>query len=176
MKALSVKQPYTSLIAEGIKTIETRTWSTGYRGDLLICSSKKNIPYTEDIWESFWQLYPGRNPTVGKALCIVELVNVRPMTHEDSRKALCDYYDAYSWVLSNPRKIIPFYVKGKLGLFNVDYDANNVTTRINNEEHPKQACSIKQACSMCNGFGMLQKLTNPNEFIECGFCNGDGKA
>lgn len=33
-KALSVKQPYASMIAQGSKTIETRNWPTEYRGDL----------------------------------------------------------------------------------------------------------------------------------------------
>ena len=41
MRALSVKQPWASLIASGQKTIETRTWRTDYRGDLLIVSSRQ---------------------------------------------------------------------------------------------------------------------------------------
>jgi len=36
MKALTVKQPYASLIVEGIKDIENRTWPTKYRGRVLI--------------------------------------------------------------------------------------------------------------------------------------------
>ena len=36
MKALSLWQPWASLIALGVKTIETRSWSTTYRGPLLI--------------------------------------------------------------------------------------------------------------------------------------------
>lgn len=40
MKALNVKQPWAWLIASGKKTIETRTWSTKYRGPILIVSSK----------------------------------------------------------------------------------------------------------------------------------------
>ena len=41
MKALSVKEPWASLIRSGKKTIETRTWNTNYRGKLLICTSQK---------------------------------------------------------------------------------------------------------------------------------------
>lgn len=41
MKALSVKQPWANMIASGEKTIETRTWMTGYRGQVLIVSSKQ---------------------------------------------------------------------------------------------------------------------------------------
>lgn len=36
MKALSVRNPYAALIVAGIKTIENRSWSTRYRGPLLI--------------------------------------------------------------------------------------------------------------------------------------------
>lgn len=36
MKALTVRQPWASLIAAGVKTIETRSWSTKYRGPLAI--------------------------------------------------------------------------------------------------------------------------------------------
>jgi hypothetical protein len=36
MKALSLYQPYASLIAIGAKTIETRHWATKYRGPLAI--------------------------------------------------------------------------------------------------------------------------------------------
>ena len=41
MKALSVKQPWANMIASGEKTIETRTWMTSYRGQVLIVSSKQ---------------------------------------------------------------------------------------------------------------------------------------
>ena len=36
MKALTIRQPWASLIAAGVKTIETRSWSTKYRGPLAI--------------------------------------------------------------------------------------------------------------------------------------------
>jgi hypothetical protein len=36
MKALTLHQPWATAVAEGIKTIETRSWSTSYRGPLAI--------------------------------------------------------------------------------------------------------------------------------------------
>ena len=36
MKAITIKQPFASLIAEGIKDIENRTWPTKFRGRVLI--------------------------------------------------------------------------------------------------------------------------------------------
>lgn len=40
MKALTIRQPWASLIAAGVKTIETRSWSTRYRGPLAIHAGK----------------------------------------------------------------------------------------------------------------------------------------
>lgn len=41
MKALSIKQPWASLIANGIKDIENRTWKTKFRGRIYIHASAK---------------------------------------------------------------------------------------------------------------------------------------
>lgn len=41
MKALSLHQPWASLVALGVKTIETRSWATKYRGPLLIHAAKR---------------------------------------------------------------------------------------------------------------------------------------
>lgn len=41
MKALSIKQPWASLIAHGIKDIENRTWKTNFRGRIYIHASAK---------------------------------------------------------------------------------------------------------------------------------------
>lgn len=41
VKALSLWQPWASLIALGVKTIETRSWSTKYRGPLAIHAAKR---------------------------------------------------------------------------------------------------------------------------------------
>ena len=44
MNALSIVEPYASLIANGEKSFETRSWSPRYLGELAICVSKnKNI-------------------------------------------------------------------------------------------------------------------------------------
>lgn len=41
MKALSIKNPWASLIAAGLKPREIRSWRTHYRGPVLVCSSLK---------------------------------------------------------------------------------------------------------------------------------------
>lgn len=40
IKALTIQQPYAELIAQGQKMVENRTWSTPYRGPLLIHAGK----------------------------------------------------------------------------------------------------------------------------------------
>lgn len=41
MKALTIRQPWASLIGLGVKTIETRSWTTRYRGPLAIHAGKR---------------------------------------------------------------------------------------------------------------------------------------
>lgn len=111
MKAISVRQPWASLIAGGLKTIETRKWFTKYRGDILIVASKN--PKVGDL------------PT-GQALCIARIVDCRKMTKEDETQARCEVYPgAYAWILSDIRPIKPFAVKGKLGIYEVELPENN---------------------------------------------------
>jgi hypothetical protein len=104
IKALSLKQPYANLIAEGKKTIETRSWTTRYRGDILICASQS-----------------GAGEPKGVALCIVELADIRPMTPNDEVAACIEIYPrAQAWIISNLRVLKkPFPVKGQLGLYEV---------------------------------------------------------
>jgi hypothetical protein len=108
VKALSVKQPWANLIAEGEKTIETRTWATDHRGELLIVSSRE-----PDI------------PPAGYALAVATLVECRPMSVLDEPAARCRKYPrAYAWVLENIRRIKqPFPVQGQRHLFEVDVSA-----------------------------------------------------
>ena len=104
-KAISLKQPWANLVANGKKTIETRKWMTKYRGDLVICSSKNP------------NIYPA-----GYALCTVELYDIKPMTDSHEKAACIKVYPgAYSWFLRNLRPINPpVPVKGSLGIFKID--------------------------------------------------------
>lgn len=105
MKCLSVRQPWASMIASGEKPIETRTWQTGYRGDILIVASKK--PQMDGL------------PT-GCAVCRARLVNCRPMTKADEKSACCELYaGAYAWDLDNISPVRPIKISGKLGLYDL---------------------------------------------------------
>ena len=116
MKALSIKQPWANMIADGEKTIETRTWSTPHRGPLLIVSSKK-----PDL-ENFPEMSRLGNGPYGCAVAVAQLVRCRPMEAEDVDEAGCDCYPgAIAWLLDDIRRIEkPFPVKGGLGLYDVE--------------------------------------------------------
>lgn len=93
MKALSIYPEYATEIAMGLKTTEYRTWKTDYRGDIVICSSKRPCPGT----------------VAGHALCIVELADIEEYGEKD-----------FGWILKNPRMIKPVPVRGQLYLW--DYN------------------------------------------------------
>lgn len=105
MKALSIHPYYASAIVTGYKSIEVRTWTTDYRGDILICSTAKKYHKT----------------VPSHALGIVRLVDMRPLEKKDLPAALLDKSDfspgLYAWVLDNNRLIEPIPVKGKLSLW-----------------------------------------------------------
>jgi len=117
MKALSVRQPWAELIASGRKTIELRSWSTQYRGPLLICASgqlarDERAREWLDALGELWQ---------GVAVCTVELVDVRlAHTRADAYDAACTPPAAhFAWVLAKPRRTSARPIKGRLGLFEV---------------------------------------------------------
>lgn len=119
MKAISVRQPFGSWIATGVKTIETRPRYTKYRGELLIHAPKKLHELAKSgkiITRKIAECFPR-----GKMLCVVNLVDVRPMVPSDQGAAKCAIYDgAFSYVVTDPRPIVMFDYKGQLGLYNVD--------------------------------------------------------
>jgi activating signal cointegrator 1 len=84
-KAISLWQPWASLVAIGAKKFETRHWSTGYRGLLAIHAAKR---WTRDEQRFTWEMsqkYPElreyflsernlvKKPPLGVMLCIVRL-------------------------------------------------------------------------------------------------------
>ena len=120
MKAINIKQPWAWAIAGGHKTIETRTWPTNYRGELLIVASK-----TPDRAMMEWFRcnvgYMGLSEVeYGKAIAVARLAGCRLMTVADEDAAMCDIYNgAYSWVLEDVKKINSFPMTGQLGLYEV---------------------------------------------------------
>lgn len=112
MRALSVQQPWAGLIASGRKPVELRTWTTRYRGPLMICAGLR-----VDARGAAWAI---REPR-GVALCVVDLVDVRVATAHDADAACFDPTalgrEVFAWVLADVRRVAPFAVSGRLGLF-----------------------------------------------------------
>lgn len=110
MKALSIHPEYAMNIIKGLKTVEVRSWTTKYRGDVLICATARQ----------------GKDLIPGHALGVVTLENVVPMQRGHARDAMVNPYEDwrgyYAWVLKDPRPIVPFPMKGKLSLWECDHE------------------------------------------------------
>jgi hypothetical protein len=90
--ALSWKQPFAQLMLHG--KIETRTWSTNYRGLVLICASKDPYRLNEVSKIAGDQLYNIERTLItnfkflpiGKAIAVGRLIDCRKMIPEDEEK------------------------------------------------------------------------------------------
>lgn len=121
MMALCVKQPWASLIAQGFKPIETRTWPTDYRGPLLIVASKTPDREAMEVFQETLSWAGMKTIPYGQAVCRVDLADCRFMTKEDEIAACCTIYPlAWAWVFKNIVPVEPFPVHGKLKLFEVE--------------------------------------------------------
>ena len=127
MKALSIHPEYAMNIIKGLKTIEVRTWTTRYRGDLLICATAKH----------------GKGLISGHALGIVTLADIVPMKREHAKAAMVSPYeywgDCYAWILENPRPIKPFPMKGKLSLWECNHEVEYLSV-------PKDKAPLRTFC------------------------------
>ena len=127
MKVLSIKEPYATLIANGDKLIETRSWKTNYRGELYIHASSAKITknyltnqYVIDISKNLKMNY-------GNIICKTKLVDCIYMDQDfiDSiKKKQKEYYlgqyelGRYAWVLADVELIKSIPAKGKLNIWN----------------------------------------------------------
>lgn len=129
MKALTIRQPWASLIMAGTKRVENRTWSTNYRGPLVIHAAAAPAPKAQwDDVSVILEAIGGDPETVpycidpkraeyGVALGTVELVDVVSGLDDPFAMEYC-----FQWVLDNPVLFDhPAPVKGKLGLW--DWEA-----------------------------------------------------
>lgn len=124
MKVISIREPFATLIKDGIKTVETRSWKTNYRGRIYIhsCVAK------DKIQESIKSLIKSELK-YGYILCSADLVDCIYMDEEYIEKMKIDDYDnflcgryeigRYGWVLENIEILSePILAKGQLGIWN----------------------------------------------------------
>lgn len=123
MKALTIKEPWASLIIEKYKKYEFRSWKTKYRGKILIHAG---LGIEKDMMERFKDYNIDINPgyIIGEAIitdCILvdeefncELRSIDPVVYGRS-----NHTETYAWKLENVVKYEkPIPCKGKLGLWN----------------------------------------------------------
>jgi len=126
MKVLTIKEPWATLIIEGYKEYEFRSWKTNYRGKLLIHAGmilNKNMLNRC----SEYNLICNNGAIIGE-VDIVDCILVdcefsKKLHEENSNVYTSDYVGLYAWKIENVKKYDePIYVKGKLGLWNYDND------------------------------------------------------
>lgn len=125
MKVLTIKEPWASLIINGYKEYEFRSWKTKYRGKILIHAG---MSLEKDASERFkeYNLEYYKGAIIGEATitdCILvdnefnlELRKINPLVYARS-----NHVETYAWKLENIKKYDkPIYIKGKLGLWNYE--------------------------------------------------------
>ncbi len=133
IKALSIKQPWASLIAWGDKTVEWRSWATKYRGPLFIHASGRKF-IADDDDESV------ELPT-GVIIARADLIDVRPFLPTDRAAALMrsSRPAGMAWVFANPVQLFPVSCKGKLHLWEFDGPVR---------ELPRDRCHVEEWAAM----------------------------
>lgn len=136
MKVITIKQPFATLIAEGLKEYEFRTWKTKYRGDILIHAGKGIDKKAMKRFQHLNLEYP-TGCIIAKATltdCVYIDENMAKFLQEKDnlvyygfieKVANNDHYeklwDGYGFKLENIEKINPIAINGKLSLWDYDY-------------------------------------------------------
>ena len=92
MKTLTIKQPWATLIMQGYKRFEFRSWQTKYRGDLLIHAGKG---IDKETMKRLVKYLPEELP-YGKILGKVKLVDCIKMSPEFKELLLKENSDIYT--------------------------------------------------------------------------------
>src|SRR6476661_5362260 len=147
VKALTLTQPWATLVAVGENSIETRSWGTSYRGPLSIHSAKGFPRDARELCRM--SPYRGRlrrhgyadalSLPLGALIAVAELVDVMKFTRGSLRDVRArakrrelppheaDFGDfspgRYGWVLTDVRALRePIPARGMLGLWEVPED------------------------------------------------------
>lgn len=128
MKVITIKQPFASLIAEGFKEYEFRTWKTKYRGEILIHAGKGIDKKAMEKFKDFNLDYPS-GCIIAKANltdCIYIDNDARKMLKEKNEKVYNSIikntdWNGYGFKLENIEKIDHISINGKLSLWDYDY-------------------------------------------------------
>ena len=125
MKVLTIKEPYATLIAEGLKKYEFRTWKTKYRGEVLIHAAK--TPNNENKKRFIDRNLNYKEGFIIAKATITDCVEVddkliKELLNKDQEvyKNLSVKRDKplYGFKLENVERIDPIEAKGQLGFWN----------------------------------------------------------
>jgi len=129
LKVLTLRQPWATLVAEGIKKYEFRSWKTNYRGKILIHAGigidKEDMKKYKNMNLKF--------PSI-RIIAIVEIEDCLELDEKLNKKIIAEKNVAYgnkirtgyAWKLKNVKKInYGKDVNGQLGLWNIDLDEKN---------------------------------------------------
>ncbi len=129
MKVITIKQPFATLIVEGLKEYEFRSWKTKYRGEILIHAGKSVDTKAMERFSSLGLDYPS-GCIIGKAIvtdCILVTEEFRsylkkkdPLVYYGVINDKMDYGDKYGFKLEKVEKTVKIDSKGQLGLWNYD--------------------------------------------------------
>ena len=129
MKVITIKQPWATLIKEGYKEYEFRTWKTKYRGEILIHAGKG---VDKEAMERFKHL--NLNYSSGKIIakatitdCVLvddefrtKMIKKDKLVYNNLTREMDK--NLYGFKLENVEKINSIEVNGKLSLW--DYNIN----------------------------------------------------
>lgn len=126
MKVITIKEPWATLIKEGYKEYEFRTWKTKYRGDILIHAGKG---VDKEAMKRFEHL--NLNYSSGKIIAKATLTDCVFIDDEFSKKMiskdplvyknLINERGSYGFKLENVTEIKPIEINGKLSLWDYDF-------------------------------------------------------
>ncbi len=128
MKVLTIKQPWATLIMQGDKRFEFRSWQTKYRGDLLIHAGKG---IDKEAMKRLSKYLP-KNIPLGKILGKVKLVDCIKMSPEFKEMLLKEnneiytkssFQENYGWQLEDVEVFeYPIEATGHLSLWEYKID------------------------------------------------------
>ena len=128
MKVLTIKQPFATLIAEGIKEYEFRTWKTKYRGEVLIHAGKGIDKKAMEKYNHLNLEYPS-GCIIAKATITdcVKIDDEMRILLKNKKSIVYDNivnnteWNGYGFKLENVEKINPITASGKLSFWEYDY-------------------------------------------------------
>lgn len=133
MKVITVKQPWASLIVEGIKDVENRTWKTNLRGRVLIhagiyktsglianyLNSEQYMAFRKNVGYSGLDFVEPIGAIIGSVEIMDCVINHPSIWADKTSIGKCYPMPViYNWILANPIKFDkPIPAKGKLSFW-----------------------------------------------------------